>query len=132
MAIGFLNPKKMQKIQSKNIVLPNGSAAGATTYRVALDSEYADCVGIAVIENSAGGLTRYSVGLKDDTKNIVDTASSLLLKAGTGYKADDRFMRSVPFKANGKTVTVLLETFEATTSDLNFDFLFLLRKKDEC
>jgi len=121
-----------QKIQNKNIIVPAGTAAGATTYRVALDAEYPECVGISIIENANGGLSHYDVGLKDDTKTIIDPANSQLLKVGTGYKADDRFLRSVPFKGNGKTVTILLETYDVPGSDLNFDFLFLLRKRDEC
>ena len=120
------------KIQRKNIVLANGTAAGVTTYRVTLDAEYSDCEGVCVIENTAGGLVRYDIGLKDDTKTIIELASANLLKTTTNYKADDRFLRSVPFKANGKVVTITLETFAATTSELNVDFLFLLKKKDNC
>ena len=120
------------KIQTKNIVVGSGSAAAVSTYRVTLDNEYEECIGIAVVENTAGGLTRYNVGLKDDSKTYIEPSNVNMLKTTSNYKADERFMRGVPFKAAGKTVTIMLETFAATTSELNFDFLFLLRRNDNC
>lgn len=124
--------KQNKKIQVLNVVIANGTAAGKQDFRVTLDSEFDFCEGYYAIVNSNGGLTRYNLGLKTDQKTIQDLAHKSHMEASTSYKISDRFNRDTPFESKGKIVIVTVETFAATTSELNLDVLFDLAKKTNC
>lgn len=121
------------KTQVLNIVIASGTAAGRRDYRVTLDSEFDECAGYYALQNKNGGLTtQWKIGLKDDNRTYQDLVNGLHLQASTSYKISERFYREQPFKAKGIVVTVTIETFEATASELNIDVLFDLKKKDNC
>ena len=116
------------KTQVLNIVIAASQAAGRREFRVALDPEFEFCAGYYALQNKNGGLTtQWRVGLKDDSKTYQDLVNGLHLQASTSVKIADRFYREQPFVSRGKTVTVSIETFETTASELNIDFLFDLR-----
>lgn len=121
------------KTQVLNISIPAATAAGRRDYRVTLDSEFDICAGYYALENKDGGLTtQWKIGLKDDSKTYQDLVNGLHFQASTNYKISERFYRDQPFKANGIVVTVTIETFEATVSELNIDVLFELKKQENC
>ena len=116
------------KLQVLTIAIAAATAAGRREFRVTLDAEFEICAGYYALQNKNGGLTtQWKIGLKDDSKTYQDLVNGLHLQSSTAFKIADRFYREQPFVSRGKTITVSIETFEATASELNIDVLFDLR-----
>lgn len=122
-----------KKVQSLNVVIAIGTTAQKLTRRITLDEQFDICTGYYMIQNTSGSQTRYSVGLQLDEMTIQDLANKQHLEASSSFKIADRFYRETPFNSKGKSVTVTIEIFGTiATTDLNFDVLFELAKKESC
>ena len=116
------------KIQGENITVPSGTAAARKDFRITLDSEYTYARGYYAIQNTGGGLTtQWKLGIKDDSRTYVDLVNGKHFQSDTNIIIPHRF-NPQPLKAAGRTITVTLETYETTTSDLSIDMLFELHK----
>lgn len=116
------------KVQSALLSLPANSPAGRRDFKVTLDSEFDHSTGLYAIENHNGGLvTPWKIGLKDSTRTYLDLVNGKHLQASTNYKIKDRFYPQW-MRAKGRNIFVTIETYEATTSELNIDLFFELVK----
>lgn len=119
------------RVQTQNILIPSGTAAGRRDFRVTLDSEFHTCTGYYVIENRTGGLnTQWTIGIKDDQRNVRDLTNGQSLQVKTEVPIDLRYSRKALFMAKGKIIIVTIETFETCTSDLSIDILYELSKDE--
>lgn len=114
--------KKEYKKVSRDITLASGTPAGTHAISITLPTEQDICEGACVSEDSDGGIAGYRIGLKDETREFT-TPFHKSKWITTGAKAADMF-HELGFEITANTISVLVVTKAALTSELSFEMLF--------
>lgn len=120
-----------KRIITLDITVANGTAAGTYSGSVKLPAEYDRVASVAFLEKSAGGLTKYNIGLQEyEGKQTVDPQDRLGLVVtgsnGMGIPPMDRARRDIQFPIDGsnKKTVVTITTYGSTSSDLELQAIF--------
>ena len=114
--------------QTHTVFIPAGTPAGIREEAITLDQDFESCKGVAVYENSTGGIPSYKVGLKDSARTYQEQTHKNDWIVGTDVAPKDRY-KPLPLPTNGAKLTIRTELPEAAVSDLSYDIVFLLEGK---
>lgn len=119
---------KRTKTQVKSIVLPNGTTAATRSHEVALNSEFAYCLGFYIIVNKNAGNNYLRSEIRDSTgASVVDMVNIKHLESTQNPPIKDRFFRESPFEAGGKLSHININNPATITGgDVEIDVVFLL------
>ncbi|MFD3001438.1 hypothetical protein ACFS7Z_13785 [Pontibacter toksunensis] len=114
-----------RKNQTVTVVLPAGTPAGVHEVTEILDTQYQQCVGVAVYETSNGGVPNYKIGLRDDTQTYQMNTHRDDWVSSTDVAPDERY-KSLDLPVNGSRLTIRTQLQAALTSELSYDIVFRL------
>ncbi len=115
--------------QTSTFNIPAATAAGVYYQEVVLDSSYERCVGLAILESVAGGISAYRIGLEDKDRQYISPVHKNLLISSpeVGVFPKNRFM-DLNLKAGGHKVKIAISLPSAITEDIEIDAVFLLER----
>lgn len=120
------------RFQTKNIIVPAATPAGATVeFRIDLDRLYRRTTGWVLFVNNNGGAAYLRVGLKDDTRTIMEVTNAEFIRATSSNNKGARFT-AVYAKVDGQQLTIQVQVPPTgLTADANLDFVFSLDDSSE-
>lgn len=121
----------IKKYVTLDCVIPNNSAAAIRAFNVELPKDFDRVTGVAFLEVSAGGLTKYNIGIQEyegkETLELTDRLALVVTGSnGMAIPPKDRFLNGLFFpiqKSNKKTV-VQIESFATTSSEFTLQVVF--------
>lgn len=114
-----------QADQTETIRIPSGTGAGVVTKDFTLDARFKKCNGVVAYSIKSQAGLNYRIGIRDNNRPYVQRTSYKHISASEQTPANNRY-KGVDIPAAGAKVYVEVETFEALTSDLEFDIVFSL------
>jgi len=119
------------KYDVQNISVPIGTPAGLITIpEIKLNEAYKRCIGIAVVQITNGGQTRYDLGFKYNPSEVLADLQDrqMWLTPTSGVKVDELF-KQVDFEITGQKSQVQLRTYGTiATTDLVLQVIYKLSK----
>lgn len=93
-----------------------------------LDQDFEGCKGVAVYENSNGGIPSFKIGLKDSSRTYQEQTHKNDWVISTEVAPKDRY-KPMALPTNGAKLTIRTELPAAAVSDVSYDIVFLLEGK---
>lgn len=122
---------KAIKFQRVMMVIAASSTPGLKpSVDVELDRNYSKCIGLGVAEISNGGLSRYDIAVKDEAgrRELLELHDKSFYVTNSDVDVNKRFRDDVNMPITGEKISLQVETFAPTTSDLVLQFVFKLQK----
>jgi len=117
--------KKEVRFVKQDVVVANGTTATTLEFNIQLPKEFLQCTGIAIVQISDGGLSRYNIGIKDyEGHELVQKQDRVLFLAAIDVPPNQRFRSDMPFDITPQQSSVMIETVATTTTDLRLQVVW--------
>lgn len=116
--------------QTVDVVIASIATAGLQTEtEVLLNDTYKKCIGIAFIEISNAGNTRYDLGFKNNPSEQLAQLhdKSMWIAPSSGVRLDDKF-KDVEFDVTGQRSYIQLKTYANSSAEIRLQAIFKLQK----
>ena len=117
--------RKEVRFIKQDVSLPSGTAPATQDFNIQLPKEFQQCTGVAVVQLTDGGLSRYNIGIKDyEGHELVQRQDRNLFLSTVAIAPNERFRSDMPFDITPQQSSVMVETFGATTSELRLQVVW--------
>lgn len=117
--------KREVRFIKQDVPIPVNTGAATQEFNIQLPKEFQQCTGVAFIQVTDGGLTRYNIGIKDyEGHELVQKQDRTLFLTALDVPPNERFRSDMPFDITPQQSAVMIETFANTTSELRLQVVW--------